>query len=140
MRKLLLALFLIPLTAAAQTEAPKKANTIKVTGVTYEQAVTQLLDKGYLIDKSDKDIQYVQSYKASNKSNYTTKVIIRIKDSAAIITGILEDNTTMYFGAASTKFGPWPIANKGMSPMLKAWNELNSFALSFNKPVEYLTQ
>jgi hypothetical protein len=138
--KLLLLMLIIPAFAHSQ-EPPKKANTIIVYGVTYNEAMSQLLDKGYLIDKSDKDVQYIQTAKKPSKKGltYLLKIAVRIKDSTMIVTGIWNNELTIHIGAFSSPLSESIVENRGMkgSILNNSWNDLNSFALSFNKPVEY---
>ena len=125
-------------------EIPKKANTIIVKGVTLEEVSNMLLGKGYIIERSDKDLQTVSTTRAVSKRNKALYVgiNIRIKNGAAIITGSCSNNLEIRLGSIIVSPDDYPIANIGMKCSLfrAAFDELNDFALSFNKPVEYLVE
>jgi hypothetical protein len=103
---------------------PKGANTIKITGVTFRQVANALLDAGYSFEKIDSNFQTIRTeYKAFQNYIPRLRFEIRVKDSILNIKG---DALTSNF-----QFSAENVKWKG------AFNEMNSFALSFNKPVEY---
>lgn len=129
---------IIPLFSQAQ---PKKTNTITVTGVTFNETVNKLLDAGFIIEKSDSTFKTIKTeYKTGAGSNKWMKLSlnIRVKDSIAYITGKWY-NTLML--NAFDKFTTidneaMAIANTYGNPKA-CFKEMDVFALSFKKPVEY---
>lgn len=136
---LIILMIAAPLMGRGQ-DIPKKANTIIIKGVDFLEAANKLLDAGYPIDKKDNDLQTVVSEPQVLKKFATAYITIsiRIKDSSAHIFG----NSAIYtYGKLSPNnlFTEWKVRNAGMkgSADRVTWDELNAFALSFNKPVEY---
>lgn len=101
-RKYIYLLIGMSLTLVLQAqEAPKKANTIIVTGVTFTQCAATLTELNYFIDKKDEGLgtivtlaraadQTGTNFLQLNKNikRYLNIVLfIRVKDSTAIITG-----------------------------------------------------
>jgi len=141
---LIIASLAFPIYLQAQ-EIPKKANTIMVKGVSFDEAASALMDHHYNIQNTDRMLQIMSTSKAKSLKHSTVylKINVRIKDTTAIITGIASDNIWVSsYGIYSAPPQYLPIAKLGAkdSPALNAWAELNEFALSFNKPVEYLKQ
>ncbi len=74
-------------------EIPKKSNTITVTGVSFKQCVTGLLDAGFMIDKIDSNYMTVRTtfipakLKNGKDSECEMSIDVRVKDSVATITG-----------------------------------------------------
>lgn len=146
--KLLLLLVIAPIMLFGQ--APKDAKTIIVKNVTFNEVCSQLLDKGYLIEKKDDQLQTVRT----EAKKYTTWnaayiVNIRIKDSVAFITATFTAPFANPLTSNAAKQEPlWnnePVYNRtnkkgvAQSKSLQgyAFKSINEFALSFNKPVEY---
>jgi hypothetical protein len=125
-------------------EIPKKANTIIVKGATLEEVSNMLLSKSYIIERLDKDLKTVSTRQAMSKRNKAlyVSINIRIKDGSAIITGSCSNNLEIKFGSITISPDDYPIENIGMKCSLfrAAFDELNDFALSFNRPVEYLVK
>lgn len=125
---------------SGQDAIPKKANTIIVKGVAFIEAANKLLDLGYIIETKDNDLQTIKTVPKAVKKYSTAQMYfhIRVKDSSAIIRataglykyGTFTQVNLVYEGQVS--YG----GMKG-SAMRITWDELNAFALSFNKPVEY---
>jgi hypothetical protein len=103
------------------------------------------MDHHYNIENTDRTLQIMSTSKAQSlkHSGVYLKINVRIKDNNAIITGIASDNIRVSsYGIYSAPPTYLPIAKQGgkNSLALNAWEELNEFALSLNKPVEYLKQ
>ena len=145
MKKILIVVLLaFPIFISAQ-EVPKKTNVIIVHGVTFDEAATALSDHHYRIAHTDRTLQVMTTEKVQSlkHSNVYLSINVRIKDSIAIITGVASNNIGVgSYGIYSAPPEYKPIAKQGSkkSPALNAWEELNEFALSFNKPVEYLVE
>lgn len=112
----------------------KNANTIVVNNISFDTVVSTLLDKGFYIEKKDKDDRTIKTEPKPIKQNspILVSMYIRVKDSRAYISGTFTIDGMKDFGIS-------PIQNKGMngSPLRNSFNYLNQFALSFGKPVEY---
>lgn len=145
--KLLLFLVFMPAIVFAQ---PKDAKTIIVKNVTFTEVCSQLLDKGYAIEKKDDQLQTVRT----EPKKYTTwnaayVINIRVKDSTAFITATFtapyENPLTSNAAKQEPLWNNEPVynrTNKKGVPQSKsmqgyAFKAVNEFALSFNKPVEY---
>ena len=72
---------IIPTTSGISS-IPPNATTIIVTGVSFIQVCNALLENGYNIEKKDNDFQTVQT-----ELKHTWRMHVRVKDSAAFITG-----------------------------------------------------
>lgn len=107
----------------------KGDNTIAVKGVGFMQVCNALLDSGYLVKKKDNDLQTAETdFKdgTGRASLFKYKILVRVKDSTAIITGHHYHalfNSLEY--TRNTKDSKLPF------------EAMNRFALSFGKPVEY---
>lgn len=125
-------------------EIPKKTNTIIVKGVTFNEAARQLLDQNFLIDRSDSALQYINTRQRKTNTFWICYLTmnLRVKDSSLIITGTCSDNAESTLWGVTTKTGELPVSYKGEKVGIYkiAFNDMNAFALSFNKPVEYLIQ
>lgn len=140
---------LFPVLCTAQI--PRNANTIIVKGVSFSEVCSQLLDKGYSIDKKDDQLQTVRTEpkKYPKYWNAAYKINIRVKDSLAYISATFTAPYENPLTPAANKQEPlWnndPVTNrtnnkgKPQSKSLEgyAFSLVNEFALSFNKPVEY---
>ncbi len=94
MKQLLFALLILPIGLNAQ-EPAKGTTKIIVKNVTYNDAVQALIASGYMIDKSDKDLQLITTQAMETKRmpcTYKLQIVIQ-KDSSAIITGVFKINT-----------------------------------------------
>lgn len=145
--KLLLFLFLFPIGLKAQPVA--KAKTIAVTGISFNEICTALLDSGYAIEKRDNELQTIRTEDKVYKRyfNAAYKINVRIKDSIA------------YFSATFTcPFDQW-LSGKNAAPLFLnepaqcvltrngeireksmtgyAFSEMNRFAISFGRPARY---
>jgi len=128
------------------SQIPKRANTIIIKGPTFKEVATALLDAGYTIEKSDSSLQTIKTeWKDGTGKDKLVRLRLyaRIKDSSAIIRG-------EYYppGPIGTKFlgqeqtienSTYKIENTSGLPK-NSFNEMNDFALSFKKPVEYIIQ
>ena len=142
MKAALLILFLVPLSLLAQ-DIPKGANTIKVTGVSLKEVAKALLDGGYTFEKVDSNFQSIETgFKQSKKNKQMElSLYVRIKDSAAIITGKTFDagmTGANFMGTQVSKEEATSDIAYTSGNFVKVFNEMKAFALSFNKPVEYL--
>lgn len=140
--KIILLFLFAPLIATSQR---KGDNTIVVKGVGFLQVCNALLDAGYTIEKKDNELQTAKTelrlYPKLWNAYYSIQ--IRIKDSAALITGsitgpqktggIFKDDPIEYLTNKKGKTLDKSISGLGFSI-------LKDFALSFKKPVEYSKQ
>lgn len=138
---LILACAFITLSANSQ-DIPKKANTIIVQGTTFEQVANLLMDKGYMIDKSDAAMQTILTKEKVGKNNIYITLFVRIKDSAAIIKGTCTNKIAFHSGMVTLEASEDEIAYRSLEMSLwkMAFRRMNDLALSFGKPVEYLVQ
>lgn len=115
---------LIPFFAQAQ---PKGANVIQVSGITFRQVATSLLDFEYSFEKIDSNFQTIRT-EFKEMKDYVMKIQldIRVKDSVAIIKGSWISGNTLF-----------EIQNQKWPAYKATFKALNDFALSFNKPIEY---
>lgn len=153
MNKILLILSCAFLTLSASSQdIPIKANIILVHGVSFKEVVNTLLDRGYSISKIDSNFNTVETEPKDipNQGMVQQMILkVRVKDSITTITGLFgfPANTNNQYRAGSLGAMiagvDMPIANFKMWGKRKkptAWTVMNNFALSFNKPVEYLVQ
>lgn len=126
-------------------DIPKGTNTIKVNGVTFRQVADGLLDAGYSFEKIDSNFQTIKTEFRQSKSVSTMQIALyaRVKDSSLIITGKgfmpgLEGGYLL--GKQLTKEDATMDIKYTSGNYKKLFNEMNAFAKSFNKPVEYLKQ
>lgn len=134
-------IFAFPVAAFCQN-APKGANTIIVAS-TFNEACIKLLDAGYFIDKKDSTLgTIVSSPKYIKKVDGNIIIQVRIKDSLAYISGLLNQNIAYNGRYGTVDFKEYSaIENKGMknSPAKQFFNAMEDFAKSFNKRVDYKT-
>lgn len=122
-------------------QIPKNAKVISVKGVGYEEVVHRLLDSGYVIEKRYNDLQTAKTEPRQYPKYWNAKYVlsVRVKDSIAYLSGTI---------VAGELFQNDPISNhvnrKGETLPKSIYGYpfllMNKFALSFNKPVEYLKQ
>src|SRR6478735_5573081 len=93
MKTILIAFIFFSFTASAQ-DIPKKANTIIAKGISFNEVINQLLDKGYFVDKADTAFNLITTKETTCKLNKGVFVtyMIRIKDSSVIIKGTCTDH------------------------------------------------
>jgi hypothetical protein len=104
------------------------------------QVCNALLDSGYVIDKKDNDLLTVSTMQKAYPKLWNAKyaISIRVKDSAAFITGT-------FTGANGELFKDDPVEyleNKKGKPYDKGlltypFLLINNFALGFGKEIEY---
>lgn len=127
---------MITVPAFSLAQIPKGANTIIVKNVSLIQVSNALLDQGYAIEKIDSNLNTIKTERLTLKNGSHLTAYIRIKDSDAIMygmgnfsgdsfAGLHFDDMRISYGAAKNTF------------MTLGFDKLNSFALTFNKPVEY---
>lgn len=150
--KLLLILLLIS-SSMGYSQIPPKANVIVVKGVSFRDVCTALLDAGYRIETRDIDLQTAKTENKVYPSTWNAayRIHVRMKDSIVYLSG-----------SYTAPYANNGLTNKTTDPMFKddpAYNltnrkgetkktnlpsipflEIQKFALSFNKPVEYLVQ
>lgn len=133
--KLLLLLFL-PVFTFAQ-KLPKKTNTITVKNISFQEAATALLDAGYTIKQSDKELQIITTDEKKMCKNCVkyTQINVRIKDSVAVINGYWI--STIFAKNGLTDADRYPIEAGTIGVVKETWKLMNDYALSFNKNVEY---
>jgi hypothetical protein len=134
----ILLLLLLPALTFAQA---KKSNTIEIKNVSLSEGVRQLMAQGYMIEKVDTAYGYAYSKYKSIKNNLMMISLTRT-DSALLVRGTADMNLEFTIGGVASKTDPFPIEFKGQknSPMRKCWDELDRFAKSFNRDVQYSTQ
>lgn len=145
--------FLFFVSATSFSQIPRDASVVIVKGVTFNQVCSALLDSGYRIESRDIEMQTV---KTENKLfpiawNAAYRIHVRVKDSTAYLSGTFTaPYSTAIFGS-NTKdplFKDDPVYNltnnkgetKKKSLPAVPFMEVNKFALSFGKPVEYMVQ
>lgn len=119
-------LIFILLVSSSCFAQPKGANVIKITGVAFREVAQRLVDSGFFFQKIDSNYQILRTeFKEVNRYNVSYEV--RVKDSVATITGLWESGNITF-----------DIKNVKFSVYRDTFADLNKFALSFNKPVEYV--
>jgi len=132
-------------------EAPKRATTIIIKDCTFRQAMNQLLDQGYSIEKYDSVFKTIRTdLKDGEKEDgnvtalYKIFLDCRIKDSNLIVTGHLLPAVTMGAFKSNLNYNSngsvIAVENKGMkgSELKMSWIMMNKFALSFKNSIEYV--
>lgn len=137
---------LLPIFAISQEKIPKKTNTIEVKGISFNEAANGLLDAGYIFEKIDSNFNTIKTeFKEGMGKNKWMKlrILVRIKDSTAIVTG--EWYNTMFIGGKilgvdqTIENSTFKIENTSGNPK-NCFAEMNVFALSFRKSVQYFTR
>lgn len=132
--------FLIAISVNAQ---PKGASTIRVLGVTFDELTNALLDKGFQFDRVDSNLLALRTdfIDGSGKNKWIKyRIIARVKDSTAIIVG--EWYNTLFIGhkllgqEQTIENSTYKIEYSTGAPK-KCFIEMDNFAKTFNKPVEY---
>lgn len=131
--------------AYSQDIIPKKANTIIVKDVSFNEIVNRLLDSGFIINLMDKEYQFVKTEYKKVCLDCVPSVMynIRIKDSAAIIKGTWQSSGNFLqigMGSNNETLYVFPIQNEKLKVPKTCFSMMNNFALSFNKPVQYLIE
>lgn len=120
---------MLPVFAHTQ-DIPKGANLIKVSGVTFRDAAMSLLDAGFSFEKVDSNFQTLKTeWKDIKGYSPKIKFEIRVKDSTLIIKGSWQ-NMNILFDIENQKWAAYRVT----------FSEMNNYALSFRKPVEYLSK
>lgn len=105
----------------------------------FKRLTNLLYDKGYGVEQSDPANGAIfSSEKAVGITN--VKIRMRLKDSAVYITGTVALASDIHFGSVTLPktYDPIYCAGSKGSPLRKAWNELNSFALAVGDRIEYV--
>lgn len=145
--KMLLLSLAVCCSAVLYAQIPKDANTIIVKGVTFKEAVNRLLDSNYSISKIDSNFQTASTeYKQYSKGREKVSIHVRVKDSAAFITGTFRYGEKSDYPEGSIGWiaagGDNPIANikQWQHKQISPFSVMNNYALSFGMPVEYIKQ
>lgn len=135
-----------PIASLSQQAIPKKTNTIEVKGVSFREVANSLLDAGYTLEKTDSNFQTIKTdFKDGTGKNKWMKLrlITRIKDSTAIITG--EWYNAMFIGGKllgveqTIENSTYKIEYTSGNPK-NCFIEMNAFAISFKKEITYLVK
>lgn len=122
-------------------QPPKGATTIIIKGASFSECVSQLIVKGFIIDRLDSTYKVISTKpKLAKKSASDISLQLSEKDSSLFITGIMNPKITVNTGLFSQGgASAVPIQFKGMkgSEMKLCWNAMEDFAKSFEKEVEY---
>jgi hypothetical protein len=128
MKKLLLACLLLPFGVAAQTATPAKGATTIILStpdslsVAYVKLSRLLLADGYIIDKTDKELAYINTDYKNIQLNRGVELSLKI-----VITPNANGTIITERGAARMPYlGEFPAACRGAnnSPVQRAWAEL----------------
>lgn len=141
--RLLFIFLLISTLSYSQSKPPKKANTIEVSGVTFKEVANGLMDAGYTLEKVDSNFLTIKTdfKQGTGKTKWMKmRFHVRVKDSTAIITGDWYNDMLVGSDFLGREFNLDnlidKIENASVNPK-NCFNDMNAFALSFNKPVQY---
>ena len=129
-------MFIMLLIAAVPSAAFSQSNgnhVIKISGIGIEQLVRGFLDAGYTIEKSEASLSIIITHlKEAGKANVATQIKAKIQEGSVWLSG-------EYIEPGKDQ-NPSPITDSGVpgSPCKESWNILQTFAQSFNKPLEIL--
>lgn len=116
----------------AEAQIPKGANVIKIKDASFKEIATALLDAGYSFYKIDSNYQTLRTeLKYIKDYLIQIRLEVRVKDSTAFLKGAWESPASS---------GLLMIENQKWKSAQITFGEMNRFALSFNKPVEYTTE
>jgi hypothetical protein len=133
-------LLFIPSLGLAQK---KGDNTITVKGIDLKQAVTALMDVGFYIDKIDSNYNTVSSIfkEGENKTKWMKmRFFIRIKDSAAVITGQWYNDMLVgqkVLGADMTIENLTEKIEYTTGNPKNCFNDMSTFAKTFGREISY---
>ena len=140
MKYKILILILSPLLMQAQE---KKDNLIKVKGVSFSVVVNKLLDEGWNIMKIDSNYQTVTTdfRDGRDKTKWMKlRYYVRVKDSTAFISGNWVNAMLLgqqFFGSEFNMENSTQSIEFTFGNPKNCFIEMQRFALSFNKPIEY---
>jgi len=131
-------------------DAPKGTNIIIVTGTSLQLVAKTLIDSGFAIEKSDsgkivtKPREYIDIKQPQKTKLYHLIMIIRLKDSTAIITGIYDyqiiQNNLFAPTAQANNIGNYiTVSNSESSSsyMRQSFNHMVTFAKSLNSKLVF---
>lgn len=112
----------------------KKANTIIIHSISFNEVSSTLLSHNYFFDKIDTSSQYLTT-QPRTMGGGTFIFNVRVKDSVAYVSGIVNDHIKV-LGIEPTYD---EIKNWGMKGSLAQtqWKAMLTLAEYFNKPLEY---
>ena len=141
---LIIIILINPLLSFSQKSIPKKANTIKIIGIDFKTIANSLLDAGFTFERIDSNYQTIKTDFREGKGKtkwMKLRLLVRIKDSTALLTG--DWYNTIFVGSnilgqqQTVENSIAKIENTFANPK-NCFEEMNVFAVSLNKPVEYL--
>jgi hypothetical protein len=134
---------LLPLFGISQVKIPNKTNEIIVSGVTFKEVANGLLDAGFSIEKVDSNFNTIKTefIEGSGKTKYLKlRLMIRVKDSTAIITGEWYNPLVIGSKLLGTELtienSTYKIEYTSGSPK-QCFLEMNKYANYFKKPITY---
>lgn len=135
-------LLLLPLYSFSQNAIPEKANAIKVTGIAFREIANNALDAGFVFDKVDSNFQTIKTeFRNGKNKSMKLRLMIRVKDSVAIISGEWYDASSIGRTVAGVEH---TIENSTMKIKYtsghskRCFEDMDKFAQSLNRPVEYI--
>lgn len=138
--------FLLLLSSISASSQEKGVNTIKVSGIGFLQVCNALLDAGYMIERKDNDLQTAKTEfkEGVGKNNHMKlSLLIHVRDSIVTITGLWYNSLfigSKLFGQEQTIENSTSRIENTSGNNKNCFKEMNRFALSLNKPIEYLKQ
>jgi hypothetical protein len=141
MKKLTLALLLLPCLAMAQNKGDQKIIvTVTDTAKLFSRAANYLMDIGYNIQQQDEILGYINTDESEMKKwNASQKLRVRIQDSTMTITGQFALNGEMVFLGTkqSRTFSPAEYRGVKGSMYMTVWNEMLLMARYFGDKIRY---
>lgn len=128
MKIIILCFLVLPFCAIAQKQ---DASAIKVSGLNIQQLIKGFLQSGYSIKKSEGSLQYIFTAPKKLTYNIVAQLKAEIKKDCIILYGHYADHDNDNFKKIESSITDNELA-------VKSWEELQRFAVSFNKPLEYL--
>ena len=137
--RFLILISLIPMLCLGQN-APKWTNQIKVKGTYYSTVAQALIEKGFMLDKTDKDLQLITTSPRTFKGlGSSVKLQVYIKDSSAYITGQFKLEVKLFKNSEESFEA---IVNRGMkgSEYKNTFDLMDDFAKSLKGEITYVKQ
>ena len=137
---------LLPLFGISQEKIPKKTNTIEVSGVTFREVATALLDAGYTFNKVDSNFRTIQTdfKEGTGKNNWMRlRISTRMKDSTVYIRG--DWYNSLFIGGKllgveqTIENSTYKVEYTSGNPK-NCFLEMNVFATSLKRPINYTTK
>jgi hypothetical protein len=139
MNKILIIVMLLPIFVIGQTP-PKGTNTITITDIGFNQIASALLDSGFVIDKSDRDLGYIKTEYKPLCSKCVPQIYlnVRIKDSIATLTGGWRSNVNIFaLNSNKDQYYLFPIQQEKSKVPRKCFEYMDGFAKAFDRPISY---